>query len=735
MNKIILKIGGMSCSACSSGLEKYLNKQKGIDKSSVNLVLGQALIYYNESLTIEDLNRFIKEAGFESLGIFNELEEEKENHLDLWYLFIFAVLAILVLYISMSHMIGLPVIPFLHMINHPFNYAFCLFLLTLFFLIYGVDIFKSGIKNLIHKTPNMDTLVTIGVFSSFIYSFYSFIMICVGNNAYVENLYFESCAIIIFFIKLGRNIEGKNKEKAKEALKELVQITPNKALLKIKNGEKEVTIDEVKKGDVLIAKPGQKIAVDGTITFGLTHLDEAFITGESIPLKKQVGDKVIAGSINQEGYIEYTAEKIGKDSTISEIVRLVVEATNTKAPITRLADKVSGYFVPAILLIAIITLIGYLILGFPFNEAIIIFVSILVVACPCALGLSTPLAIVISEGICAKNGILVKSSEILENAHKVDTIVFDKTGTLTYGNLKIAEFLNYSTYKEKELLHLVASLEAKSTHPIGKAFTDYAAENKLKIKKVTDFKDLPGIGLEGKIDGKSYYVGNRKVLTKLKIKNTHLDDEEKLANLGSSIVYVIEEKKVVSLFGVKDIVRDNAKKTIMQLNKLGKDVIMLTGDNEKTANIIAKGIGIKKIIANVMPNEKTNVIKNLQDMNKVVMMVGDGINDAPSLTTANIGVSVNSGTDIAADSSDVILMNDNLEKIPALLDISKKTIRNIKQNLFWAFFYNVCMIPIAIGFLKPFGITLNPMVAGAAMTISSLTVVLNALRLKRWKEK
>ena len=504
------------------------------------------------------------------------------------------------------------------------------------------------------------------------------------------------------------------------------------ALLKVNNKEKEVSIDEVKKNDILICKPGMKIAVDGVITSGKSYIDESFITGESIPVKKTIDDKVVAGSINVDGYIEYKAQKIGKNSTISEIVRLVVEATSTKAPIQRIADKVSSYFVPSVMLIAFITFILYLIFNSSFNEAIISFVTVLVVACPCALGLATPLAIVISEGVCAKNGILVKSSETLENANKVDTIVFDKTGTLTYGNLKISKIYNYSNYSDEELIKKIASIETKSTHPIKNAFINYIEERNIKLDEISNFKNISGIGLEANIVKNKIYIGNNKLFKKLKIDNAYTNDEKKLSNLGNSIVYVIENKNVLGLIGVKDIIRDNAKDTIKYLKKLDKKIIMLTGDNENTANIIAQSIGIKDVISNVMPQEKVKVIKNLIKDGNNVMMVGDGINDAPSLVSADIGVSMNSGTDIAADSSDVILMNDDLEKIISLISISKKTISNIKQNLFWAFFYNVCMIPIAIGLLKPFNISMNPMFAGFAMMISSLTVVFNSLRLKKY---
>ena len=732
MQKVILSIDGMSCSACSVGLEKYLNKQKGIINASVNLVLAQALIEYEDSLTLDDLNRFVKEAGFESLGIYGEVKEQKKSSGKI-ILIVFSLLSILVLYISMSHMINLPVIPFLNMMKFPINYSICLLILSIPYLIYGFDIFRNGYKNLIHKTPNMDTLVSIGVLSSFLYSVFGTIMIIIGKHQYVENLYFESACIVIFFIKLGRFIDSRSKEKTKEAIKDLVQITPTKAILKTSQGEKEVTIDEVKKDDILICKPGMKVAVDGIITGGSSYLDESFITGESVPTKKKMDDRVVAGSLNIDGYIEYRAERIGRDSTISEIVRLVVEATNTKAPIAKIADKVSGIFVPSIMVIAFLTCIIYLLLGSGINTSLTHFVTVLVVACPCALGLATPLAIVVSGGICAKSGILVKTSETLENAHKVDTIVFDKTGTLTYGDLKISEIFNYSNYKEKELLRIVASLESKSTHPIANAFINYSKENKLHLLIVNEFKYLTGLGLSGEIGKNKYYIGNNKMLTKLGISNNYKKDEEELSKKGNSIVYVIENGKIIALIGVKDVVRDNAKAVIKELKSLNKQVIMLTGDNEITAKTIAKELSIEEVIANVLPKDKVNKIKELMQADKKVMMVGDGINDAPSLATANIGVSVSSGTDIANNSADVILINDNLINLINLIIISKKTIRNIKQNLFWAFFYNICMIPIAIGLLTKWNINMNPMVAGLAMTISSLTVIFNALRLKKIK--
>ena len=732
MKKIVLKIDGMTCSACSSSLEKYLLKQNGIDDALVNLVMSSASISYEDFITIDDLNRFISEAGYKSMGIYNE---ENNNLNKTLYFIVNGLLALLVLYISMSHMINLPVIPFLHMMNHPINYSVCLFIFSLYFIYFGKDIIINGIRNIKYKSPNMDTLVMLGVISSFIFSAFNMIMILKGNNEYVENLYFESVCVILYLIKFGRYIDGISKEKTKDAIKGLVTITPKVATLFINGKELEVSIDEVKKEDILIVKPGNRFAVDGIIVKGSSHVDESFISGEATPVKKSVNDKVVAGSINLDGEILYKAENIGRDSTISEIVRLVVEATNTKAPISRIADKVSGIFVPIVIILSIITFIVHLILGFSFNESIVYFVTVLVCACPCALGLATPLAIVVSEGLCASNGILVKKSEILENANKIDVIVFDKTGTLTYGNLRISEIINNSVYSDNDLIEIVSSLENKSTHPIASAFKTYAKDNNLKTLTVDEFKNIAGIGLSGIINEKEYLIGNKKIFDENKIDNNFFKEEETLSLDGNSIVYVVENKKVIALIGVKDIIRDNANNVISKLKQMNKRVIMLTGDNETTANIIAKSVGIKEVMANVSPKDKSNKIKELKNNGLKVMMVGDGINDAPSLSLADIGVSLNSAIDIAADSADVLLMRNDLNSIYNLFNISKKTLSNIKSNLFWAFFYNVCMIPIACGLLEFINISMNPMIAGLAMTLSSFTVIINALRLKRWREK
>ena len=718
MKKIIIKVGGMSCSACSNKVEKHLNKQDGVE-ASVNLVLGQALINYDEEkVRLIDIERFIYESGYEYLGIYNEKEKDKKDY-SLQLIIGFGVLVLILMLVSMLTMHSKSII-----------YSMIILILTITFLVYGFDIIKSGIKKLIHRSPNMDSLVTIGVLTSFIYSLVNLIILIVTKKHVY--LYFESVAMIIYFMKLGRYLENKSKEKTKSAIEDLVTITPEKAYLKVdEENVKEVTIDEVKVGDILVCKAGEKIAVDGIVVNGESHVDEAFITGESEKVKKKGKDRVLAGSFVIDGYIEYKAENIGPNSTISEIVRLVMESVNTKAPISKIADKVSSIFVPSIFALAIITFIMYLICTKNFNTSLQTFVTILVIACPCALGLATPLAIVTSSGRAAQEGILIKTSEILEKANKVDTIIFDKTGTLTYGTLRVAKLNNYSDYTNDELLTLVASLEHKSTHPIASAFKTYREEHNLKLKKVEKFSVISNLGIAGTINDKKIYLGSSKILEKLELYNKYKKEEAILASQGNSIVYVIENKKVIALIGIQDIVRNETMKTITELKRLGKEVIMLSGDNKKTAERIAKDINIDNVVADQLPQDKERLLKDLKNNNKIVMMIGDGINDAPSLSIADVGVSLNSGTDIAANSSDVILMHNNLLRIVDLINISTKTLRIIKENLFWAFFYNLLMIPIAIGILKPIGITITPVIASIAMTISSLTVVINSLRLRK----
>lgn len=732
MKKIILSIDGMTCSACSNGLEKYLNKQDGIENAVVNLVMANATIKYNENkLDINKIEEFVKKAGFKSLGEFKQIDLNRMKKSNKIVFVSYTILAILLMYISMGHMINLPIIKIFDIHKNSIFYMFTLFIISILFLIYGFDIIRNGYNNLIHRTPNMDTLVGIGVITSFLYSLYNMFIVLNGNHEKIMFLYFESSAIVIYFIKLGRYIDGVSKDKTKEAISKLVTITPNKATIKISGELKEVTLDEIKKGDIVVCKPGEKIAVDGIIVNGKAHLDESFITGESKPRLKEIDGRVIAGSINYDGYIEYIAEKIGKESTVSEIVKLVVEASNIKAPISKIADKVSGYFVPIVIGIAIITFLINLLLGENIPNSITTFVTILVVACPCSLGLATPLAIIVSEGLCASNGILVKKSEILENAKKTNTIIFDKTGTLTYGKLKVSEIHNFSKSDDSKLMQLAGSIENKSTHPIAKAFIEYSKENNIELIDIDNFENIAGMGVVANVNNEKIIVGNSKIIDKYNIKNNHKIDEQKLAKNGNSIIYIANENNILGLIGVNDIIRDESIELIKTLNNMNIETIMLTGDNKETAEKTANQIGIKRVISEVLPKDKANTIKELKKDNKFVMMCGDGINDSIALAYSDIGISVNDGTDIAMDSADVILTKNDLNCIINLINISKKTVKIIKQNLFWAFFYNCLMIPIAIGLLKPIGISINPMIASIAMVLSSITVILNTLRLRK----
>ena len=713
MKKIVLNIEGMTCSACSNGLEKYLNKQKGIEKAEVNLVMATALIEYDDSLKIEDLNRMVQKAGFKSLG---EKNDKKENKNKLTKVIIFSILGIILMYISMGAMINLPVPEIIDMNKNPIIYSIVIAILSFVFLIYGFDIIKNGIKNIIHKMPNMDSLVGIGVIVNFLYSLWNTILVFQGETHMVHHLYFESSAIIILFVKIGRYIDSRNKSKAVDNIRNLVTITPKNGTILKEGKEITVTINEIKKGDIVVCKPGEKIAVDGKVVKGETHTDESFITGESKPVSKKVGSNVLAGSINYDGYIEYEAERIGKDSSISQIVNLVVEATNTKAPIARLADKISGYFVPIIFLIAVISFLLNLILQNEIDKAILSLVSVLVVACPCALGLATPLAMVVAIGNCSKKGILVKLSESIEALKHVDTIVFDKTGTLTQGKLSIidGEYTN-------ESMKILQSLEANSNHPIAKNIT----KNMKEKYEVKDFKDIPGKGIQGNINGKVYFAGNKKLLEEKQIENIYEEKELEYSKKGESIVYLFDEKEILAIVGLADKIKDDMKSVIAKIKEKRYRVIMLTGDNELTAKTIAERLDIEEVVSNVSPKEKQDKIKEI-NKNSSCLMIGDGINDSPALKTATVGVSVANGTDISADSADIILLKDNMNLVLNLLSIGKKTIRIVKQNLFWALFYNICMIPLAMGILP---ISLNPMIASLAMTFSSFTVVVNSLRL------
>lgn len=728
MKKITLSVDGMTCSACSVGLEKYLNKQDGIKATSVNLVLGTATIIYDENkLTPDDLDKFVSKAGFKSLGEFKGLEEINKKKKTKINLIIFTVLILIFMYISMGQMLNLPVPNILSKDENPVNYVITIFILSLAFLIYGFDIIKNGYKNAIHLTLNMDTLITLGVFSSFLYSLYNMILILNGNYDKVHDLYFESSAMVIYFIKLGRYFEGISQNKTKEAIKKLVTVTPDKAYLKENDKIKEITLDEIKKDDILVCHPGEKIAADGTIVSGEAHLDESFITGESSPLKKSLNDKVITGSINYDGYIEYKAEKFGKNSAISEIVKLVTEASSDKSKIETLADKISGYFVIIVIILATITFLLHLLTGNSFGASLNYFVTVLVVACPCSLGLATPVAIIISEGLCASHGLVIKKSSAFETANKIKAIIFDKTGTLTYGKPRISEIINYTDKPDDEILKLVSSAEIKSSHPLSTAFKNYIENHNLKPYDSSDFKNTPGKGIEATVNSQKLIIGSSSFLKENKIKIS----KNKIKN--NTLIYVSINGKLSAVISISDVIRKEAKEVIEKLNSQGIQTIMLTGDNSAVAKAISSSLNIKEYYASQTPKDKAQVIQKLKEKYGYIMMCGDGINDSIALTKADIGLSLKGASDIAINCADVILIKDDLTGILNLLNVSKKTFRKIKQNLFWAFFYNSLMIPIAMGLVKD--LTISPVIASIAMMFSSIFVVLNSLSLNKIKLK
>lgn len=715
MKSVVLNVDGMTCSACSSGLEKYLKKQDGIYDSSVNLVLATVRIDYNETkVDMNKLIKFISEAGFEFNG---EQYSEKKRKPEKLLLIIFFILIIFIMYVSMGHMIGMSVPDFVNMTVNPINYVSVLAIMSLCYLIYGFDIIKSGFKNLINKMPNMDTLVSVGVIINYLYSCYNMFLVIKGNYNFVHYLYFEASAMTILFVKLGRFIDKKNKIKATEAVKGLVNITPKKAILLRDGIEEIVDINEIIKGDILVCKPGEKFAVDGVVVDGETNVDESFITGESKSVSKHVGDEVTAGSINYDGYVKYQAVKIGRDSNVSNIVKMVVEATNSKPKIQMFADKVSSIFVVVIFCIAVLSGILNFIFKKDVLEVINGIVTVLVVACPCALGLATPLAMVISIGKLGKNGVFIKSSETLELIKKIKNVVFDKTGTLTIGKMKIVD-LKISD----DMFNILQNIEFNSKHPIAVSICEYSNFKRVEVK---NFRDISGYGVQGDVNGVTYYVGNSKFVKEQHVSNSYISDEKEFLDNGYTIVYLFNKDGVFGILGLSDVIKSSAKETISLLKKMNKNVYMLTGDNNASAMVVARKIGIDNVISDVTPKEKLINISNLNDDNSV-MMVGDGINDSPSLKSATIGVSVKGGTDISADSSDVILINPDINVIGMIFNVGDETFKIIKENLFWALFYNCLMIPIATGL---FPIHINPMIASFAMMVSSLTVVFNSLRL------
>ena len=716
MKNIILNVGGMTCSGCSAGLEKYLNKQDGIFSASVNLVLATVKIEYDENLLdVNKLNKFIEESGFTSYGEeYNKNKRKPER----FVLLIYTVLTILLMYISMGNMFKIKMPNIIDMHSNPIIYAVSLAVITFLYFIYGFDIIKSGIKNLVNKMPNMDSLIMIGVIVNYLYSLFNMILVFRGDMNGLHHLYFEASAMTILFVKIGRFIDKNNRIKATDAVKGLVSVTPKNAVKLVDGEEKTVTINEISKGDIIVCRPGEKIAVDGIVIKGRTNINEALITGESKPVHKEIGDEVIAGSINCNGYIEYEAVRIGRETNISNIVKMVVEATNSKTEIQKFVDKVSGIFVPAIFIIAVLASILNFVIIRDISIAVNVFVTVLVVACPCALGIATPLAMVVSIGKLSKNGIFIKSSESLEILKDIKNVVFDKTGTLTNGKFSIVE----KNISDENML-ILQSIEFNSKHPIAQSICEFSNFNKIEV---TNFREIEGYGLQADIGNTTYYVGSSKFVKEQCINNIYENDEERFLSKGYTIVYLFNNDGVLGIVGLADTVKDGVKDLIQELKNMNKNIYMLTGDNEASAKIIANEIGIDNVESNLTPKQKLVYVSNMNDDTNSVMMVGDGINDSPSLKSAAIGVSVEGGSDISADSSDIILMNSNIGIISLLLKVGKKTNRIIKQNLFWAVFYNCLMIVIATGLLP---IHINPMIASMAMMMSSLMVVFNSLRL------
>lgn len=716
MKNIILNVGGMTCSGCSAGLEKYLNKQDGIFSASVNLVLATVKIEYDENLLdINKLNKFIGKSGFTSYG---EEYNKNKRRPERLVLLIYTVLTILLMYISMGNMFKITMPNIINMHFNPIIYSISLAAITFLYFIYGFDIIKSGIKNLVHRMPNMDSLIMIGVIVNYLYSLFNMILVFKGDMNGLHHLYFEASAMTILFVKIGRFIDKNNRIKATDAVKGLVSVTPKKAVKLVDGEEKTVTINEISKGDIIVCRPGEKIAVDGIVRKGRTNINEALITGESKLVHKEIGNEVIAGSINCNGYIEYEAVRIGRETNISNIVKMVVEATNSKTEIQKFVDKVSGIFVPAIFILAVLASILNFVIIKDISIAVNVFVTVLVVACPCALGIATPLAMVVSIGKLSRNGIFIKSSESLEILKSIKNIVFDKTGTLTNGKFSVVD-KNISD----ENMQILQNIEFNSKHPIAQSICEFSDFKKIDV---TNFREIEGYGLQADIGNITYYVGSSKFVKEQCINNIYWNDEEKFLSNGYTIVYLFNNDGLLGIVGLADRVKDGVKELIQELKNMNKNIYMLTGDNESAAKIIANEIGIDNVESNLTPKQKLVYVSNMNDDTNSVMMVGDGINDSPSLKSAAIGISVEGGSDISADSSDIILMNPNIGIISLLLKVGKKTNRIIKQNLFWAVFYNCLMIVVATGLLP---IHINPMIASIAMMMSSLMVVFNSLRL------
>lgn len=708
---------------------------------SINLVNDKATIKYDSKIIkLSTIKETIKETGYDAKEIENDGQRTKRKSIELDKLknklIISIILVIPLFYISMGHMINMPLSRIIDPTTNPLNFGLIQLLLTIPIMIVSGHYFVNGFKRLFKRSPNMDSLIAIGTSAAFIYGIYALIKIILGESDFYNNLYFESVGVILTFIILGKYLELISKGKTSQALEKLIDLAPKRALIIKDNQEIEVLTSEIEVDDIVIVKPGDKVPVDGEVIEGITSIDESMLTGESIPIEKTKGDKVYTASINTVGTIRVRTTKVGEDTVLAKIINLVEETQNSKAPIARLADKISAIFVPIVIAIAVIAALVWLIAGQNPEFILTVFVSVLLIACPCALGLATPTTIMVGTGKGAEYGILIKGGAVLENTHSIDTIVLDKTGTITEGKPKVTDMITSGNYKEEELLRIAASLEKKSEHPLALAIVNEASKKNIKLSEVENFKALVGNGVEGIFEGKRVLIGNEGLLIRERIDNSLVKEAGKLSKEGKTPMFVTTDNKLIGTIAVSDVIRDTSIKAIENLTKRGLEVVMLTGDNKNTAYAIASQIGIKKVVAQVLPDEKANNIVKIQESGKKVAMIGDGINDAPALAASDIGIAIGSGTDVAIESADIILMHNDLNDVVTAIDLSARTIRNIKQNLFWAFIYNSIGIVIATGVLYPFGgPLLNPMFAALAMSLSSVSVLLNALRLRRFKPR
>ncbi|MDT3694150.1 MAG: heavy metal translocating P-type ATPase [Mucispirillum sp.] len=741
-------ITGMTCSACSAHVTKAVSKVNGVKNVNVNLLSNNMVVEYDDTVSSSDIISAVTEAGYGA-----EVENNKVNTKQLQKLpydtelenmrkrlIVSFIFFIPVMYLSMGSMAGLPQLSFFKHYEGSLNYAFTLFLLTIPVLIVNRKFFINGFKALINKAPNMDSLVALGSSAAVVYGIFAIYKIGYGYAyqeasvvmKYSHDLYFESAVTILTLITLGKYLETKSKRRTRDAVEKLISLTPKTAVVEKDGKEITVAYDDIREGDIIVVKPGGIIACDGIIISGAASIDESAITGESMPVEKKQGDKVISATINKTGHIKFKALKVGSDTTLSQIISLVEEAANSKAPISKLADKISGIFVPVVIIIALISGIFWLYMGESYEFALSIAISVLVISCPCALGLATPVAIMVGTGKGAENGILIKSAESLEMAHNIKAVALDKTGTITEGKMKVVNIQSFK-YSQNELLQLAYSMEVKSEHPISKAVVEKAEELNCRLLNIDNFISYSGLGISCVIDNTSYYAGNIKFLSDKNIDISKISNMI-LPNKAAAPVYIAENNEVIGIIYVADTIKETSIEAVKGFKELGIDVYMLTGDNKETAEYIAHQAGIDNIYAELLPQDKERIIKEIQNKGIKTAMVGDGINDAPALMRSDLGIAIGAGTDVAVESADIVLIKNNLLDALTAVKLSHATIKNIKTNLFWAFFYNIIGIPVAAGiFYTSFGVTLNPMIAAAAMSFSSIFVVTNALRLKFFK--